>query len=243
MAPMKRTSIFRRPLARPGMAGLALALALGPAGAEALRQAPGAVAQAAQEFVLRQTQSLPGRVSVQVGGLDERLILPACGVLEPFLPPGQRLWGNASVGVRCTAPSAWTVYLPVTVRVEAQVLAAARPLAPGTQLSEADLTPVAADLTQLSAAVVSDPRDILGKTVAAPIAAGQLLRSDQLKATPVVMQGQTVKVIARGRGFSVSAEGRSLSSAAEGQLVQVRLAGGQLVSGIARPGAVVEVTH
>lgn len=243
MAPMERASIFQRPAVRHRIAGFALALALGPVSAEVPRQAPEAIAQAAQKFVLQETRSLSGRVSVQVGGLDERLVLPACGVLEPFLPPGQRLWGSASVGVRCVAPSAWTVYLPVTVRVEGEVLAAARSLAPGMRLSDADLVPVAADLTQLPTAVVSDPRDALGKTVTSPIAAGQLLRSDQLKATPVVMQGQTVKVIARGRGFSVSAEGRSLSSAAEGQLVQVRLGGGQLVSGIARPGAIVEVTH
>ncbi len=213
------------------------------AAAATTRQNPAAVTDAVKAFVARATQSLPGRVSVQVGGFDERLALPACTKLDPFLPPGSRLWGNASVGVRCTAPYPWTVYVPVTVRVEGHVWVAARPLAPGARLEGADLTPVAADLTQLPAGTITDAQEAIGKTVAFSIAAGQPLRSNQLKSPPVVMQGQTVKVVAKGNGFAVSTEGRSLTTAGDGQLAQVRMASGQVVSGIARPGAVVEVAY
>lgn len=44
-----------------------------------------------------------------------------------------------------------------------------------------------------------------------------------------------------GKGFRVSAEGKALTKANEGQVVQVKVANGQVVSGIARSGGQVEV--
>ena len=44
----------------------------------------------------------PGhRVDVRVGQLDPRLQLQSCARIEPYLPPGTRLWGRTSIGVRC----------------------------------------------------------------------------------------------------------------------------------------------
>ena len=58
-----------------------------------------------------------------------------------------------------------------------------------------------------------------------------------------VQQGQNVKTISSGAGFSVSSDGKALNNAAEGQVVQVRTNTGQTVSGIARPGGIVEISH
>ncbi len=50
-------------------------------------------------------------------------------------------------------------------------------------------------------------------------------------------------VVSNGQGFSVSAEGQAMTKASEGQVVQVKVASGQLVSGIARTGGKVEVIY
>lgn len=228
------------------LAAAALAAALTPADAGAgtpPRQDAVALARTAESFVLRETQGLPGRVSVQVGALDTRLVLSRCAAPEPFLPPGTRLWGNAAVGVRCAAPLPWTVFIPVQVRVEGPVLTAARPLAAGHPLAATDLVMLESDLTRLPAGVVTELRDAVGKVTTTALAAGQPLRSGLLRAPRVLQQGQTVKVLAKGPGFSVSAEGRALSHATDGQVVQARVSGGQVVSGIARQGGIVEVTY
>ena len=99
------------------------------------------------------------------------------------------------------------------------------------------------DLSKLPSSVLMDPTQAIGKTLKSGLGAGQPLRSDQLAAQWAVQQGQTVRMISRGDGFSVSAEGKALTSAQEGQVVQVRAASGQTVSGIARAGGIVEVTH
>ena len=63
------------------------------------------------------------------------------------------------------------------------------------------------------------------------IAAGAPVRREQLRGVSLVQQGQTVKVVSRGNGFVVSAEGKAMAPAAAGALVQVRMQGGQLLTG------------
>jgi flagella basal body P-ring formation protein FlgA len=62
-----------------------------------------------------------------------------------------------------------------------------------------------------------------------------------LRQPNIVQQNQTVKVVSRGPGFQVTNEGRALNNAQEGQVVQVRLGNGQVVSGLAKAGGVVEI--
>jgi flagella basal body P-ring formation protein FlgA len=62
---------------------------------------------------------LPGEVSVKVGAVDPRTALAACPAPEAFLQPGARAWGKTTVGVRCTAPSSWTMYIQAQVNVKA----------------------------------------------------------------------------------------------------------------------------
>jgi flagellar biosynthesis anti-sigma factor FlgM len=66
------------------------------------------------------------------------------------------------------------------------------------------------------------------------MAAGQPLRSELLSAPWAVQQGQSVRLLTSGAGFTISNEGKALNNAGEGQLVRVRTASGQVVSGVAR---------
>jgi hypothetical protein len=61
-------------------------------------------------FLKTQTVGLPGKVMIQV--TPPRSALPACSALDAFQPAGSRGIGKITVGVRCLAPSQWTVYLP-----------------------------------------------------------------------------------------------------------------------------------
>jgi flagella basal body P-ring formation protein FlgA len=129
------------------------------------------------------------------------------------------------------------------VGVETRYLVAARRLAAGQIIGENDLAARNGDLGALPMNVLMDAEQALGKTVKIGIGAGQPLRSDQLIAPWAVQQGQTVKTVSRGAGFSVSNEGKALNNAQEGQVVHVRTPSGQTVSGIARAGGIVEISH
>jgi flagellar basal body P-ring formation protein FlgA len=200
------------------------------------------VQHAAEGFLRMQNHGIPGELVVRASPLDNRLTLTSCAALQPFTTPGSRLIGNVTVGVRCTAPVAWTVYVPVTVSLMGDVVVTARPLNNGEVISRSDLSLQRVDLGQLPTSVVTDPAFAIGKTLASGLMAGQPLRQELLRVPPAVVTGQSVKVVTRGQGFQVTTEGRAVGTAAAGHTAQVRVASGQIVSGIARPGAIVEVT-
>jgi flagellar basal body P-ring formation protein FlgA len=196
-----------------------------------------------EHFLRVQSTGLPGRVTVTVAQLDSRLALPLCAAPEPFLPNGARLWGKTSVGVRCSVPSPWTVYIQATVQVTGDYLIAAAPLAQGQTLGPNDVAKVSGDLTALPSGIVTDTAQAIGRTLSVSLAAGAPLRSDSLRAQQAVQQGQMIRLVSTGPGFRVAAEGRALNNASEGQIAQARTASGQVVSGVARVGGVVEVTY
>ena len=199
------------------------------------------IQKAVGELLHNQTAGLPGRVSYTVGAIDSRMTLTPCPAAEAFIPAGVRLWGNANIGVRCGGGTPWTIYVPVTVRIFAGVVIAARALTQGKPIEASDLLTQEGDLTQLPGSVVTDPAYALGRSVTHNVAAGQPLRQDLLRSQPVIQQGQSVTLRSQGAGFKVSTEGKSLTTAAEGQVAQVRIASGQTVSGIARAGAIVDI--
>ena len=202
----------------------------------------GVIHKAVENFLRTQTAGLPGTVSYSVGAIDPRVVLPACGALEVFLPSGARLWGQTSVGVRCNGATPWNIYVTAEVRVVGNYLVTARPLSQGHVLAAADLALQAGDLTQLPAGILSDPQQAAGKTLLAALAPSQPIRQDMLRSPLVVQQGQSVKLQSTGRGFRVTAEGRALNNAQDGQVAQVRGTSGQTISGIARAGGVVEIS-
>jgi len=199
------------------------------------------ILKAVENYVRGETAGFPGQVSVGLGAVDPRLNLPACQALELFIPAGGRLWGQATVGVRCNSQTPWTIYVPVSVKVMAKVVHAAKPLAQGQPVTAADLALQEADLAHLPAGILTEPAQAVGKILVSSIASGQPLRHDMLRAPLVVLQGQSVKLLAQGRGFNVSSEGKALAAAAAGQVVHVRTHSGQIINGIARPDGIVEV--
>ncbi|HQN64434.1 MAG TPA: flagellar basal body P-ring formation chaperone FlgA [Methylophilus sp.] len=206
------------------------------------RQNMAVVKEKIEAFLLVQTAGYPGKVSVTPGVIDPNLKLAQCTDPEVFLPPGSRAWGKTTVGVRCNTPSIWTIYVQAKVNVRAQYLVAALPLAQGHVMTTQDVTVEEGDLTQLPAGVFTDANQLTGRLVSISMTAGTILRQDMLKLAPVVQQGQTILLTSNGKGFSVTNEGKALNNAGEGQIVQVKVASGQVVSGIARAGGRVEVS-
>ena len=206
-------------------------------------QGQSALYSALDDFLRSQTQGLPGKVTYSISPLDTRTPLSPCSAFEPFLPPGSKLWGKGTVGIRCLGPSNWTIYVPVQVTVSGNYLISARPMPAGYLITEADIVVRSSDLSTLPTNILTDRSQAVGKTVKNSFVAGQPIRSDQLIAPWAVQQGQHVTTISNGPGFTVSSEGKALANAVAGQVVQVLTASGQSVSGIARPGGIVEISH
>jgi flagella basal body P-ring formation protein FlgA len=209
--------------------------------AAAGRQNMNALRATVEQFLLLEAAGLPGEVKVKVGAIDPRTALAACPAPEAFLQPGARAWGKTTVGVRCTAPSNWTIFVQAQVSVQAEYVAAALPLAQGQAIEQAQLVLVKGDIAAMPNGIVTDIGQAIGRTPTVSLAAGTPLRLDTLRSKPVVQQGQAVRLVSNGNGFSVSGEGRAIGNAGDGQVVQVRTPSGSVISGTAHAGGMVEV--
>lgn len=199
----------------------------------------GSARAAINTFLVRQTAGLPGKVVISIDAprLDA---LPPCEALEPFLPSGAQLWGRVSVGVRCHEGRPWTRYVPAHVAVVSTYYVAAHPIEMGQALTAIDAVAREGDLTALPRSVIVDPAQLKGVIASNRIALGAPIRSDLLRAVALVQRGQYVKIISQGAGFVVSAEGKALTDAAVGAIVQVKIPGGSVLSGIVLPSGIVE---
>lgn len=244
---MLKTARHPHALALPGLLAAALCLAAG--GAQAQVQ-PGVAAGSAQvsglEASLEQRlqmlamagarQVAPGeaRVEVDLGKLDPRLRLAPCENIQPYLPPGQRMWGRTRIGIRCLkGPTRWNVTLPLQIRVFAPGYVAQADLPVGTVLTQEHLrladVDMAAEGPVFTAA--SAPDAFLGRSLARPLAAGEALRGQALKLRQWVQPGDRVQVLATGQGYAVAGEGQAMGVGLEGQEVRVRFDNGRMVTG------------
>lgn len=195
---------------------------------------------AALAFLQQQSAGLPGKIGITVAPVFPRG-LAACASLEPFMPPGARMVGRTTVGVRCIGAKPWTLYVGARIEVDITYYVAARQIGAGEALSAADFTPRAGDLATLPQTIITDPAQANGAVALARISAGLPLRTDMLRSVSSVIIGQTVKVIAVGTNFTISAEGSALNNAEPGQQVRVRTSGGQIITGVVKDAGTVEI--
>lgn len=226
------------------VAALFVVCAMPARAADTPRGVDAALAQQVRELARAASRTaVPGtRVEIELGELDARLRLAPCQQVEPYLPPGVRLWGKARIGLRCLqGPTRWNVYLPVTVQVFAPALVATRALAAGSVIEAADLAVSETDVAADPSPALREPAIAAGRTLARPLAAGESLRQRDLRVRQWFAAGETVKVRARGQGYSVVGEALAMSPGIEGQSVRLRTDSGRVLSGQAVAEREVEI--
>jgi len=199
--------------------------------------------QMATSHLAQLTAGMPGDIRIEADLPKSAAKLARCEAPEPFVPEGARLAGNVTVGIRCHAPGNWTTYIRAKVSMTTTYMVAAAPLTPGQVLTVDLLETRRGDLARLAQDVVTQPELAVGKVMTTGLVAGAPIRGGMLRSPQVVSQGQGIQMVVNGKGFSISSEGRALNNAVEGQVVQVRTASGQVVSGIARNGGLVDIAN
>ncbi len=173
------------------------------------------------------------RMEVKLGSLDSRLKLAPCGNVEPYLPPGARLWGRTRVGLRCVdGISRWNVSLPVTVNAYGAAWVIKGQVAAGSALTEDDVVEAEVNWAEENSPVVRDKALWVGQTATRTLMTGQTLRQGMIRPAQVFQAGAQVRVLAQGTGFQVSAEGQALSAGVVGQTARVRMENGRVSSGV-----------
>ena len=177
----------------------------------------------AQAYAANYLEQQGYRYDVRALPLDRRLRLAACDIpLEAYLPPGGRIGGTSTVGVRCAGQVQWSLFVQVTARIFADVAVAARPLARGEILAATDVRLEERDITRLPGGFLTALDEVLGMKVRRPLSTGNVIARGAVEAPRLVRRGQIVTLVGGNGPVEIRATGKALSDGAAGDRVRVR---------------------
>lgn len=180
---------------------------------------------------VQSTSPAPLRLEVVVGSLDRRLKLAPCGNVEPYMPPGSKLWGRTRIGLRCVdGVSRWNVSLPVTVNAYGSAWVVKGTVPAGATLTENDVIEAEVNWAAESSPVLRDRSLWAGQIATRLLTTGQAVRQGMVKPPQVFQAGTHVRVIAQGAGFQVSSGAQALSAGVVGEIARVRMENGKIAS-------------
>jgi len=177
--------------------------------------------------------------------LDARLRLAPCPTaLEAFAQPTANA-GSAhlTVGVRCNGGPRWTVYVPVSVSSNVDVLVLKQAVQRGAHLSADDVQLARRRVPGLARDAVTSLAALSGKHVRNSLPGGTALSSDMLASDALIKRGQQVMLVASLGGIEVRAAGTALSEVDENGRVRVQnLSSMRIVEGTAESASRVRVS-
>ena len=224
--------------------GLILPTAVAASGKNNESQSLSILRETALNFLHSQTiQGDKQDIEISVGRTDRRLQLTACNSgPKAFLTAGAKLQGKVTVGLRCSGPKPWTVYIPAHIKIYTNVVSAAHPLRRGDEVSSADLISVRQEVSQLRGNYFTEKNDVIGKVIKQTLTAGQAITEKLIEAPILVHRGEKVSILASIGGLQVRGKGEALKDAARGERVSVRNSRSKrIVQGIATAAGTVSV--
>ena len=200
--------------------------------------------QASAEQHLRSLLPDDGRdVFIKADDLDNRLRLAACAEpLEAFLPSGANIGSRVTTGVRCTAGTQWTVYVPVTLESEVPVLVLNKALARHSAISGQDVDIKPQRVPGLSSPYLMSVTELKGQRLKRDVPAGTPLTPAMLQPELLVRRGQQVTVVATTAGFEVRTQAIALSDGSANSRIRVKnLNSAKVVEGVVDSKSMVRV--
>ena len=189
---------------------------------------------AARQHLRDLAGSYPAKPKISVGRIDPRLRLSPCDEpLTTYLPPGSSSMGNLSVGVRCSSPKPWAIFVPVRVEVVSQVFVTRRALGRGISVTAEDIQLQERDLATLPLGYISDAKLLVGMQLKRNLPAGSVVSPSQVAAPRLIKRGDLITIIAQNHGVAVRVRGKALGDGAAGQKVRAKnLSSSRIIEGV-----------
>jgi len=202
------------------------------------------IEQTAFLYAAAEAQANYDNPQIIVEALDKRLRLQQCEqALQAFSNTVSNTLGNRTVGVRCSSPTEWTVYVPVKVKVLQPVVVAARALVANETLSQADITLEMMDIGELRQGYIQSTDRVIGQQLKYPLSMGMALPPRGLKQEKVVRRGEQIILVASAGSMEVRMNGTAMGDASVGEKVKVKNSSSKrVVEGIVHAPGVVKVT-
>lgn len=168
--------------------------------------------------------------------VDSRLHLAQCS--QPLQAVAS---GPKTVQVRCDDAPGWRVYVPVSVRREADVVVLTATARSGEPIAATQLAVQRRDMADGPG--FADPAAVVGRIPRRALASGTALTEDDLALGAPLRRGDPVVLVSRAGGIEVRMAGRALGPARDGGVVTVENTGShRVIRGRLIAEGVVEVT-
>lgn len=142
--------------------------------------------------------------------------------MAPCSQPLQAIaWGLRTAQVRCPDIPGWTLYVPVRVHREAEVVVLATPAASGVPIAASQLVVQRRDIGAASGATFSDPAALVGRIPLRALAPGVIPTETDLGPGALLRRGDPVVLVSRTGGVEVRMQGRALGPAKAGGRITV----------------------
>lgn len=186
-------------------------------------QSHDSIREIVRSYIQAQSTGMEKPPVVTVSPLDNRLRLKQCDQpLEAFTLPNARLSGNLTVGVRCTSPKPWKLYVRARVQTFGNIVASSHPLNRGAVVTREDIKLVEHDTSMLSPGYITEPDKIVGKLMKQSVAADMVLKQSMVSAPKLIKRGEQVTILAEGKGLQVRMAGKALMDGAKGEVITVK---------------------
>jgi flagellar basal body P-ring formation protein FlgA len=201
------------------------------------------IEQVAYEYALKQAQASYDNPLIVMDSLDSRLRLQACdAALDVFSTNGAVGLGNQTIGVKCNTPVAWTVYVPVKVKVLKPVVVASKPLSSNQLITESDLKLQQVDIGSLQQGYLSNTQLVVGQQLKYPVSMGSVIKPNSLQSQKVVHRGEIIMLVAMAGQMEVRMSGTALDDATLGERIKVKnTTSKRIVEGVVDAPGIVKV--
>lgn len=196
------------------------------------------ITRLSEQAILAQMRRHPAatgasRIEASAAALDSRLAFTPCN--EPIAVSAdlQRVQGRINAKVSCSAPSPWTIYVPLEVRIFRPVLVTTRSLQRGDTIEAADIEWQERNVLAPGGPPLTRADEVIGQQLKRPLAAGSLLQAPALEQPVLVRRGDRISVDSAPGTVSVRISGEALGTARRGERVRVKnLQSGRVIDAV-----------
>jgi len=189
----------------------------------------------AETFLMQRLQAPEAgdaRHFATAGNLDPRLRLQKCAsALQGIMPATATVAARLTIGVRCSSP-AWTVYVPVAVETELDVLVMRAAASRNSSPAATDVELQQRRVPGIATSYLTRTEQLRGRHLKVAVSPGTALTADLLAADILIKRGQRVTLVATAGGIEVHAQGEAVADAtATGRVRVQNLSSRKIVEG------------
>lgn len=199
------------------------------------------IRSAVHDFAVAEVGGADDNVDIKVGRLDPRLRLAACSIpLETYFAPGSRNVGHTTVGVRCEAPKAWSLFVPLHIDRMIKVAVATDNIPRGQLVGAGDVAFELRSLGKLRRGYFEKNERLIGRVTTRSVPRGTAYTDNMVKKARMVRRGERVVLALHSGTVAVRVAGTAMRDGSRGERIPVRnLSSKRIVEGVVHePGLV-----